>query len=57
MADTKLEKKKEEEPIMKTHIPGFDELFTEGGIPRRNSCFSCGWNRDREKHVVQTDLL
>ncbi len=42
MADTKLEKKKEEEPIMKTHVPGFDELFTEGGIPRRNCVLVAG---------------
>lgn len=42
MADTKLEKKKEEEPIMKTHVPGFDELFIEGGIPRRNCVLVAG---------------
>ena len=42
MADTKLEKKKEEEPIMKTHVPGFDDLFTEGGIPRRNCVLVAG---------------
>ena len=32
MPDLKLEKEKEEDMIMKTQIPGFDELFVEGGI-------------------------
>jgi len=41
MADINLDKKKEER-IMKTHIPGFDELFAEGGIPQRNSVLVAG---------------
>jgi KaiC/GvpD/RAD55 family RecA-like ATPase len=41
MADINLDKKKEER-IMKTHIPGFDELFAEGGIPKRNSVLVAG---------------
>jgi circadian clock protein KaiC len=42
MADIKLEKKNEKDIILKTHIPGFDELFSEGGIPRRNSVLVAG---------------
>ncbi|HIH29141.1 MAG TPA: hypothetical protein HA260_04995, partial [Thermoplasmata archaeon] len=42
MAEVKLQQKKEEELIMKTRIPGFDELFSEGGIPRRNSVLVAG---------------
>jgi len=42
MTDIKLEKSIEKELIMKTHIPGFDELFSEGGIPRRNSVLVAG---------------
>src|SRR5512136_1293091 len=34
--------KKREESVLKTHIPGFDELFLEGGIPRRNSVLVAG---------------
>jgi circadian clock protein KaiC len=41
MADINFDKKKEER-IMKTHIPGFDELFAEGGIPQRNSVLVAG---------------
>jgi KaiC/GvpD/RAD55 family RecA-like ATPase len=33
---------KKVERIMKTHIPGFDELFAEGGIPHRNSVLVAG---------------
>lgn len=32
----------EDEVILKTHIPGFDQLFSEGGIPRRNSILVAG---------------
>ena len=39
MAD-KIDKK--EEPVLKTCIPGFDELFAEGGIPKRNSVLVAG---------------
>jgi circadian clock protein KaiC len=42
MPDIKLEKKNEKDSILKTHIPGFDELFSEGGIPRRNSVLVAG---------------
>jgi circadian clock protein KaiC len=42
MADIKPEKKRDEERIMKTHIPGFDELFAEGGIPKRSSILVAG---------------
>jgi KaiC/GvpD/RAD55 family RecA-like ATPase len=42
MADTKTEKKKEEEQVLKTRIHGFDELFAEGGIPKRNSVLVAG---------------
>jgi len=41
MAEPKAEKKKEE-PILKTHIQGFDELFIEGGIPKRNAVLVAG---------------
>jgi KaiC/GvpD/RAD55 family RecA-like ATPase len=41
MAETNPEKKIEER-IMKTYIPGFDELFAEGGIPKRNSVLVAG---------------
>jgi KaiC/GvpD/RAD55 family RecA-like ATPase len=37
-----MSEKKEEELIMKTFIPGFDELFAEGGIPKRNSVLVAG---------------
>jgi len=44
MVETKVEKQNEfeEELLLKTHIPGFDELFSEGGIPRRNSILVAG---------------
>jgi KaiC/GvpD/RAD55 family RecA-like ATPase len=42
MADIKPETKKEQEQILKTSIPGFDALFAEGGIPRRNSVLVAG---------------
>ena len=42
MMDVKLEKKLEEDIILKTQIPGFDELFSEGGIPKRNSVLVAG---------------
>jgi KaiC/GvpD/RAD55 family RecA-like ATPase len=42
MADVNPDKKKEKEQIMKTQIPGFDELFAEGGIPKRNSVLVAG---------------
>ncbi|VVB61579.1 Circadian clock protein kinase KaiC [uncultured archaeon] len=42
MADVNPNKKKEEEQIMKTQIPGFDKLFAEGGIPKRNSVLVAG---------------
>jgi circadian clock protein KaiC len=42
MPDVKLEKKNEEDLVMKTHIPGFDELFSEGGIPKRNCVLVAG---------------
>jgi KaiC/GvpD/RAD55 family RecA-like ATPase len=41
MAEINPEKKIEER-IMKTYIPGFDELFAEGGIPKRNSVLVAG---------------
>ncbi len=41
MTDINPEQKKVEK-IMKTHIPGFDELFAEGGIPHRNSVLVAG---------------
>jgi len=41
MADINPDQKKVER-IMKTHIPGFDELFAEGGIPQRNSVLVAG---------------
>jgi hypothetical protein len=53
MADTKADKKKEEEPVLKTRIPGFDELFAEGGIPKRNSVLVAGG----KEHILQTALL
>lgn len=37
-----MSEKNEDEKIMKTHIPGVDELFAEGGIPRRNSILVAG---------------
>jgi KaiC/GvpD/RAD55 family RecA-like ATPase len=42
MVDTKVVKEQEDEMILKTHIPGFDSLFAEGGIPRRNSILVAG---------------
>ena len=42
MTDINSDKRKEEDSIMKTHIPGFDELFAEGGIPKRNSVLIAG---------------
>ncbi len=42
MMDVKLEKKLEEDIVLKTQIPGFDELFSEGGIPKRNSVLVAG---------------
>jgi KaiC/GvpD/RAD55 family RecA-like ATPase len=42
MADIKADTKTEEEQIMITHIPGFDELFAEGGIPKKNSVLVAG---------------
>jgi KaiC/GvpD/RAD55 family RecA-like ATPase len=42
MNEIKTEKKKDEDIILKTLIPGFDELFTEGGIPKRNSVLVAG---------------
>lgn len=33
---------KKEELILKTHIPGFDKLFMEGGIPKHNSVLVAG---------------
>jgi KaiC/GvpD/RAD55 family RecA-like ATPase len=41
MAEPKAEKKKEEN-VLKTRIQGFDELFAEGGIPKRNSVLVAG---------------
>lgn len=38
----KLESIREEEVVFKTQIPGFDELFGEGGIPKRNSILVAG---------------
>jgi KaiC/GvpD/RAD55 family RecA-like ATPase len=42
MAESKTEKKKEEDPVLKTRIQGFDQLFAEGGIPKRNSVLVAG---------------
>jgi circadian clock protein KaiC len=42
MMDVKLEKKLEEDIVLKTQIPGFDELFSEGGIPKRNTVLVAG---------------
>jgi len=42
MIDSKPEKKTSEDSVLKTHIQGFDELFAEGGIPRRNSVLVAG---------------
>ena len=41
MAETKTEKKKEE-TVLKTQVQGFDELFAEGGIPKRNHVLVAG---------------
>ncbi|MCU0851152.1 MAG: AAA family ATPase [Candidatus Thermoplasmatota archaeon] len=41
MPEVKLQQK-QEEIILKTRIPGFDELFSEGGIPKRNSVLVAG---------------
>jgi len=41
MYDKKMEEL-EEERVIKTYIPGFDELFAEGGIPKRNSVLVAG---------------
>lgn len=38
----KLEMIREEEVVLKTQIPGFDELFTEGGIPKGNVILVAG---------------
>ena len=42
MVEQKAEKKKEEDPLLKTRIHGFDELFAEGGLPKRNSVLVAG---------------
>lgn len=42
MAESKSEIKVDEDLVLKSHIPGFDELFSEGGIPRRNSILVAG---------------
>jgi circadian clock protein KaiC len=36
------DKKKDDEVVLKTRIQGFDELFGEGGIPKRNSVLVAG---------------
>lgn len=41
MVEQKQEKKKDD-AVLKTHIQGFDELFAEGGIPRRNAVLVAG---------------
>ncbi|MBN1281096.1 MAG: AAA family ATPase [Candidatus Thermoplasmatota archaeon] len=42
MAEPLTEKNREEDAILKTQIPGFDELFREGGIPKRNTVLVAG---------------
>ena len=42
MPDSELEIKKDSDMVLKTYIPGFDELFVEGGIPKRNSVLVAG---------------
>ena len=42
MPDSELEIKQDSDMILKTQIPGFDELFVEGGIPKRNSVLVAG---------------
>ena len=42
MPDSELEIKKDSDMVLKTQIPGFDELFVEGGIPKRNSVLVAG---------------
>jgi KaiC/GvpD/RAD55 family RecA-like ATPase len=42
MNEIKIDKKKDEDIMLKTLIPGFDELFAEGGIPKRNSVLVAG---------------
>jgi circadian clock protein KaiC len=37
-----VDKKKDDEVVLKTHIQGFDELFGEGGIPKGNSVLVAG---------------
>jgi len=34
--------KKEQDAVLRTRIPGFDELFAEGGIPRHNAVLVAG---------------
>jgi circadian clock protein KaiC len=41
MPEVRLQQK-QEDSILKTRIPGFDELFSEGGIPKRNSVLVAG---------------
>jgi len=42
MAELKTETKNNQDYVLKTHIQGFDELFAEGGIPKRNSVLVAG---------------
>lgn len=42
MVEPKIEKKNSEDHVLKTQIQGFDELFAEGGIPKRNSVLVAG---------------
>ncbi len=42
MPEVILQEKQEEEFVLQTRIPGFDKLFSEGGIPKRNSVLVAG---------------